>query len=151
MDGSHVWWRAGVGPRPEVSRPRVASGPSDESTLRSGACSWHRGPRCCWCSHAGCAVVHRSLRPLVEVERMAAAIAAGELIAAALCRNVIHAPRSVGFARASTVRWRRSSGGRVVGPVREQARSSESCGCARFITDAITNHGTPPGLTIRGR
>ena len=96
---------------------------------------------------AGYAVVHRSLRPLVEVEQTAAAIAAGELdrrvpqrdprtevgrLSLALNGMLAQIQRAVASSEASA----------------EQARSSEER-MRRFITDASHELRTPL-TTIRG-
>ncbi len=108
----------------------------------------HRGARCCWCSASpGIAVVHRSLRPLAEVEQTAAAIAAGQLdrrvperdprtevgrLSLALNGMLAQIQRAVASSESSA----------------EQARTSEDR-MRRFITDASHELRTPL-TTIRG-
>ena len=150
MNGSHVKWRAVSVRGPAGELTTVAIDLSDvESTVRSliyaqigigAAVLLVLGV-------VGYAVVHRSLRPLVEVERTAAAIAAGELdrrvpqrdprtevgrLSLALNGMLAQIQRAVASSDLSA----------------EQARSSE-LRMRRFITDASHELRTPL-TTIRG-
>ncbi|MFN8100451.1 MAG: HAMP domain-containing sensor histidine kinase [Mycobacterium sp.] len=150
MNGSHVKWRAVSVRGPEGELTTVAIDLSDvESTVRSliyaeigigAAVLLVLGV-------VGYAVVHRSLRPLVEVEQTAAAIAAGELdrrvpqrdprtevgrLSLALNGMLTQIQRAVASSDLSA----------------EQARSSE-LRMRRFITDASHELRTPL-TTIRG-
>jgi two-component system OmpR family sensor kinase len=150
IDHSNVQWRAMTvrGPRGELTT--VAIDLSDvSSTLR--ALTWSQvglGVAVLLVlGIAGYAVVHRSLRPLVEVEQTAAAIAAGELdrripqrdtrtevgrLSLALNGMLAQIQRAVASSESSA----------------EQARTSEDR-MRRFITDASHELRTPL-TTIRG-
>jgi two-component system, OmpR family, sensor kinase len=150
INGSHVQWRAVSLRGPEGALTTVAIDLSDvQSTVRSliyaqvgigAAVLLILGV-------AGYAVVHRSLRPLAEVEETAAAIAAGELdrrvpqrdprtevgrLSLALNGMLAQIQRAVAASEASA----------------EQARHSE-VRMRRFITDASHELRTPL-TTIRG-
>jgi two-component system, OmpR family, sensor kinase len=150
IDHSHVEWRAMTvrGPRGELTT--VAIDLSDvASTVR--ALTWSQvgigAAVLLVLGIAGYAVVHRSLRPLVEVERTAAAIAAGELdrrvpqrdprtevgrLSLALNGMLAQIQRAVASSESSA----------------EHARTSEDR-MRRFITDASHELRTPL-TTIRG-
>jgi two-component system, OmpR family, sensor kinase len=150
IDGSKVIWRAMSvrGTRGELTT--VAIDLSDvQSTVR--ALTWSQvgigAAVLLVLGVAGYAVVHRSLRPLVEVEQTAAAIAAGELdrrvperdprtevgrLSLALNGMLARIQRAVAASESSA----------------EQARSSEDR-MRRFITDASHELRTPL-TTIRG-
>jgi len=150
MNGSHVRWRAVSVRGPEGELTTVAMDLSDvESTLRSLVyAQFGIGTAVLLVlGIVGYAVVHRSLRPLVEVERTAAAIAAGELdrrvpqrdprtevgrLSLALNGMLAQIQRAVASSDQSA----------------EQARSSE-LRMRRFITDASHELRTPL-TTIRG-
>ncbi|WP_029113242.1 cell wall metabolism sensor histidine kinase WalK [Mycobacterium sp. URHB0044] len=150
IDHSNVQWRAMTvrGPRGELTT--VAIDLSDvSSTVR--ALTWSQvglgAAVLLVLGIAGYAVVHRSLRPLVEVEQTAAAIAAGELdrripqrdtrtevgrLSLALNGMLAQIQRAVASSESSA----------------EQARTSEDR-MRRFITDASHELRTPL-TTIRG-
>ncbi len=150
IDHSNVQWRAMTvrGPRGELTT--VAIDLSDvTSTVR--ALTWSQvglgAAVLLVLGIAGYAVVHRSLRPLVEVEQTAAAIAAGELdrripqrdtrtevgrLSLALNGMLAQIQRAVASSESSA----------------EQARTSEDR-MRRFITDASHELRTPL-TTIRG-
>jgi two-component system OmpR family sensor kinase len=150
IDHSHVEWRAMTvrGMRGELTT--VAIDLSDvSSTVR--ALTWSQvgigAAVLLVLGIVGYAVVHRSLRPLVEVERTAAAIAAGELdrrvpqrdprtevgrLSLALNGMLAQIQRAVASSESSA----------------EQARTSEDR-MRRFITDASHELRTPL-TTIRG-
>ena len=150
IDHSRVEWRAMTvrGPRGELTT--VAIDLSDvASTVR--ALTWSQvgigAAVLLVIGIAGYAVVHRSLRPLVEVERTAAAIAAGELdrrvpqrdprtevgrLSLALNGMLAQIQRAVASSESSA----------------EHARTSEDR-MRRFITDASHELRTPL-TTIRG-
>jgi two-component system OmpR family sensor kinase len=150
IDHSNVQWRAMTvrGPRGELTT--VAIDLSDvASTVR--ALTWSQvglgAAVLLVLGIAGYAVVHRSLRPLVEVEQTAAAIAAGELdrripqrdtrtevgrLSLALNGMLAQIQRAVASSESSA----------------EQARTSEDR-MRRFITDASHELRTPL-TTIRG-
>jgi two-component system OmpR family sensor kinase len=150
IDHSNVEWRAMSvhGPRGEVTTVAI-----DLSEVQStvGALAWSQvgigAAVLLVLGIAGYAVVHRSLRPLVEVEQTAAAIAAGQLdrrvpqrdprtevgrLSLALNGMLAQIQRAVASSESSA----------------EQARSSEER-MRRFITDASHELRTPL-TTIRG-
>lgn len=150
MNGSHVLWRAVTVRGPEGGLTTVAIDLSDvESTVKSliYAQAGIGAVVLLVLGVVGYAVVHRSLRPLVEVEQTAAAIAAGELdrrvpqrdprtevgrLSLALNGMLTQIQRAVASSALSA----------------EQARSSE-LRMRRFITDASHELRTPL-TTIRG-
>ncbi|WP_026356650.1 cell wall metabolism sensor histidine kinase WalK [Mycobacterium sp. 141] len=150
MGGSHIQWRAMTVHSSDGSLTTVAIDLSDvQSSVR--ALIWSQigigAAVLLVLGIAGYAVVHRSLRPLVEVEQTAAAIAAGQLdrrvperdprtevgrLSLALNGMLAQIQRAVASSEASA----------------EQARSSEER-MRRFITDASHELRTPL-TTIRG-
>jgi two-component system, OmpR family, sensor kinase len=150
LDGSKVLWRAVSVRGARGALITVAMDLSDvESTVR--ALIWSQvgigGAVLLVLGVAGFAVVHRSLRPLVEVEQTAAAIAAGQLdrrvperdprtevgrLSLALNGMLAQIQRGLASSEASA----------------EQARTSEDR-MRRFITDASHELRTPL-TTIRG-
>ncbi|WP_036419256.1 cell wall metabolism sensor histidine kinase WalK [Mycobacterium sp. 155] len=150
MGGSHIQWRAMTVRSSDGSLTTVAIDLSDvQSSVR--ALIWSQigigAAVLLVLGIAGYAVVHRSLRPLVEVEQTAAAIAAGQLdrrvperdprtevgrLSLALNGMLAQIQRAVAASEASA----------------EQARSSEER-MRRFITDASHELRTPL-TTIRG-
>lgn len=150
MGGSHIQWRAMTVRSSDGSRTTVAIDLSDvQSSVR--ALIWSQigigAAVLLVLGIAGYAVVHRSLRPLVEVEQTAAAIAAGQLdrrvperdprtevgrLSLALNGMLAQIQRAVAASEASA----------------EHARSSEER-MRRFITDASHELRTPL-TTIRG-
>ncbi|MDV3129349.1 HAMP domain-containing histidine kinase [Mycobacterium sp. 21AC1] len=150
LDNSNVQWRAMTVQGPTGELTTVAIDLSEvQSSVR--ALIWSQvgigAAVLLVLGVAGYAVVHRSLRPLVEVERTAAAIAAGQLdrrvperdprtevgrLSLALNGMLAQIQRAVAASDASA----------------EQARSSEER-MRRFITDASHELRTPL-TTIRG-
>lgn len=150
VDNSHAEWRAMTVRGPNGELTTVAIDLSNvESTMR--ALTWSQvgigAAVLLVLGIAGYAVVHRSLRPLVEVEQTAAAIAAGQLdrrvperdprtevgrLSLALNGMLAQIQRAVAASDASA----------------EQARGSEER-MRRFITDASHELRTPL-TTIRG-
>ncbi|MGH3525389.1 MAG: HAMP domain-containing protein, partial [Mycobacterium sp.] len=150
VDGSGVQWRAMSVRGPDGGLTTVAIDLSDvHSTMRTLA--WSRvgigATVLLVLGVAGYAVVHRSLRPLTEVEQTAAAIAAGQLdrrvperdprtevgrLSLALNGMLAQIQRAVASSESSA----------------EKARSSEDR-MRRFITDASHELRTPL-TTIRG-
>ena len=150
MNGSHVQWRAVSVRGPHGELTTVAIDLTDvESTVRSLVCAQMGigAAVLLVLGVVGYVVVHRSLRPLVEVEKTAAAIAAGELdrrvpqrdprtevgrLSLALNGMLAQIQRAMASSEASA----------------EQARTSEER-MRRFITDASHELRTPL-TTIRG-
>ncbi|MEZ0363088.1 sensor histidine kinase [Mycobacterium sp. pUA109] len=150
VDGSGVQWRAVSVRGPHGGLTTVAIDLSDvQSTMRF--LEWSRAGIAAVVlivlGAVGYAVVHRSLRPLVEVEQTAAAIAGGQLdrrvperdsrtevgrLSSALNGMLAQIQRAVAASEASA----------------EQARNSEER-MRRFITDASHELRTPL-TTIRG-
>ena len=150
IDNSHVQWRAMSVRGPHGELTTVAIDLSDvQSTVR--ALIWSQvgigAAVLLVLGVAGFAVVHRSLRPLAEVEQTAAAIAAGQLdrrvpqrdprtevgrLSLALNGMLAQIQRAVASSESSA----------------EQARTSEER-MRRFITDASHELRTPL-TTIRG-